>query len=287
MDELTRRIADTILYEGYVLYPYRPSSIKNKQRWTFGVLYPRAYSEVQRGSDRWNLHSECLIEAAAGEAIDVTLRFVQIATRDNWQVGIEREVALRHSLGQGQNEQSFAFDADARVQGRLTVRTVEVSTKVSRVVVEAENLTSFAAIDDRDACLPLSLASAHVVLTTTGGQFVSLLDPPPSLAEETKRCRNEGVFPVLVGETGSRTAVLASPIILYDHPEIAPESPGDLFDACEIDEILSLRIMTLTDEEKREACASDERARRIIERTDALTAEQLRDLHGTMRSLRK
>jgi hydrogenase maturation protease len=78
--------------------------------------------------------------------------------------------------------------------------------------------------------------------------------------------------------------MLSSPIILYDYPEIAPESAGDLFDGTEIDEILSLRIMTLSDEEKREVAASDEHARRLLERTESLAAEQLMSLHGVMRS---
>jgi hypothetical protein len=80
--------------------------------------------------------------------------------------------------------------------------------------------------------------------------------------------------------------MLASPIILYDYPQIAPESVGDLFDGTEIDEILSLRIMTLTDEEKREIRNSDQRARQILERTDSMPAEQFMKLHGAVRSLR-
>jgi len=79
---------------------------------------------------------------------------------------------------------------------------------------------------------------------------------------------------------------LSSPIILYDYPQIAPESSGDLFDGTEIDEILSLRIMTLTDEEKREMRESDVRARQILERTESLPVDQLMKLHGVLRGLR-
>ncbi|HUC30940.1 MAG TPA: hypothetical protein VMR80_15190, partial [Candidatus Acidoferrum sp.] len=85
---------------------------------------------------------------------------------------------------------------------------------------------------------------------------------------------------------GYRDTMLASPIILYDYPQIAPESAGDLFDGTEIDEILSLRIMTLTDEEKREIRASDDRARQILERTENMPAEQFMKLHGTVRGMR-
>ncbi len=118
------------------------------------------------------------------------------------------------------------------------------------------------------------------------GEFVSLLDPPDSLRSSIETCNNQGAFPVLVGEAGQRDTMLASPIILYDYPQIAPESAGDLFDGTEIDEILSLRIMTMTDEEKREMRESDERARQMLERTENMPAEQFMKLHGALRGLR-
>ena len=81
--------------------------------------------------------------------------------------------------------------------------------------------------------------------------------------------------------------MLSSPIILYDYPQIAAESPGDLFDSTEIDEILSLRIMTLSDEEKAEIRAGDEQARRILERTESLPPEQFMKLHGALARTRE
>jgi hydrogenase maturation protease len=94
------------------------------------------------------------------------------------------------------------------------------------------------------------------------------------------------VWPVLAGERGCHDVMLASPIILYDYPEIAGESPGDLFDGAEIDEILTLRIMTLSDAEKAEIRSTDDRTRQLLERTDALTPEDLMKLHGVVRSVR-
>lgn len=129
-----------------------------------------------------------------------------------------------------------------------------------------------------------SLASCHSILTVGGGQFVSLLDPPAELAEAARECRNVGVYPVLVGAENERNAILASPVILYDYPAIAPESAGNLFDGTEIDEILTLRIMALTDEEKRELRQSDDRARRMLERIEA-NPEQLMKLHGAVRAI--
>ncbi len=77
--------------------------------------------------------------------------------------------------------------------------------------------------------------------------------------------------------------VLGSPIILYDHPEIAPQSAGALFDSTEIDEILTLRVMTMTDAEKAEARATDPRAAEIIDRCDQMSPDTLQQLHGVLR----
>jgi hypothetical protein len=241
MDDAVRRLADAVLYEGYLLYPYRASSVKNRHRFNFGVLYPRSFAS---GVDRWDLRCECL---ATSPEVSVVLRFLN--------QGVEREV-------------STPGDFDL---GSLSI-SVNPVDDIWKVTVIVENRSLFEGTD-RDEALDHSLVSAHLVL---GGSFISLLDPPPQYAEAAAACRNDGVFPVLVGAR----SMLASPIILYDHPKVAPESHGDLFDGTEIDEILSLRIMTMTDAEKAEACAGDERARRLIERTDRLNAEQLMQLHG-------
>jgi hypothetical protein len=138
----------------------------------------------------------------------------------------------------------------------------------------------------RDAALLRSLASAHAVFGITGGEFVSMTDPPDTLREAVDACNNVGVWPVLAGEAGARDVMLGSPIILGDYPQVAPESAGDLFDATEIDEILTLRVLTLSDEEKAEIRSSDDRGRRLLERAEALSFEQLMQLHGVVRELR-
>jgi hydrogenase maturation protease len=131
------------------------------------------------------------------------------------------------------------------------------------------------------------MVSTHTILSARGGEFISLLDPPESLREMAGSCRNIGTYPVLVGAEGERDTILSAPIILYDYPQIAPESAGDLFDGTEIDELLTLRILTLTDEEKREIRDGDEHARRILERTETMPVEQLLKLHGATRGLRR
>ncbi len=130
------------------------------------------------------------------------------------------------------------------------------------------------------------MLSTHTIVTVRGGAFVSLIDPPETYREAAAACRNVGTWPVLTGAEGARDTMLSSPIILYDYPQVAPESPGDWFDAAEIDELLALRTLTLSDAEKAEIREGDERARAVLERAEALPTEQLMKLHGAVRGLR-
>ena len=293
------QIAKAVLYEGYMLYPYRPSSVKNRQRFNFGVLYPQAYSDAQDAIDPYSLRTECLVRGAADTLMEVRLRFLQLQLRysqhddaasmpDGWQEAIEREVAITaFTLAKGPAQtltQSFGFpnqatidvsESGARIgcfqselRGEAEVVTQEVQDNLFKVTIDVRNTSTLeTSSPSRDSALLQSLVSMHAVLGVGGGEFVSLLEPPPELHAAAAECRNLGVWPVLVGDAGQRDTLLVSPIILYDYPQIAPESAGDLFDGTEIDEILSLRIMTLTEEEKREIRGSDERARQILEGT--------------------
>ena len=173
------------------------------------------------------------------------------------------------------------------IDGSLSVVAHAVAENSLQDCVEVQEFHAYLGKGDvAELALLRSLVSAHVVLGVEDGDFVSLLDPPAELRTAVDGCHNQGVFPVLVGEAGQRDTMLASPIILYDYPQIAPESAGDLFDGTEIDEILSLRIMTMTDEEKREMRESDERARQMLERTETMPAEQFMKMHGVLRGLR-
>jgi hypothetical protein len=113
-----------------------------------------------------------------------------------------------------------------------------------------------------------------------------MIDPPEWAKPAVAECQNTGVWPVLADPDGGRRVMLASPIILYDHPQLAPESPGELYDGTEIDEILTLRTLALSDEEKLEARATDPRAAALIDRVEAMDAPAMERLHGTIRSLR-
>jgi hydrogenase maturation protease len=340
--QLIDAIAKAVLYEGYMLYPYRPSSVKNRQRFNFGVLYPKLYSEAQTGSDAWRMQTECLVQGAV-PAIEVRVRFLKLVARTvreqaepacarsssapgasvspqfdcisaPWQEAIECEETVsvhnlngltgepfrRNFVFPAKEETEFLRDESARlirtierkqesVYGFIEIKAARAANHLFKLQVRVENRTLLEGNPDetsRDSALMRSLVSAHTVLGVADGQFVSLLEPPEELKTLATSCENIGAWPVLVGAEGERDTMLASSIILYDYPQIAPESPGDLFDGTEIDEILALRIMTMTDDEKREMRTTDDRARKILERTEALPMEHLAKLHGTLRDLR-
>jgi len=309
--QVADQIAKAVLYEGYMLYPYRPSSVKNRQRFNFGVLFPAEYCAQQAAEEACSLRTECLV--SGDTRIEARLRFLQLQTRpaatgtsslpDGWQEAVEREVTLLSEsvshLCQLGVRHSFVFAGEAPgaseenefhregISGMIEMSAAVLRPGVFKIVLLVRNTTALQKIPaSRDAGLPFALVSTHLILGSESGSFVSLLDPPDELREAADLCQNSGVWPVLVGEPGSRNTLLASPIILYDYPQIAPESAGDLFDGTEIDEILSLRIMTLTDEEKNEMRRSGDRAREILERTENMPVEQFMKLHGAVRGLR-
>jgi hypothetical protein len=378
-----RAVADAVLYEGYLLYPYRASSRKNQSRWQFGVLGPPGASADSFGEEP-RMSMQCLLDVRDATAeVAVLLRFLQLQVRFverldegggftpvdeiivddhsviSWDEAVEREVALpaytplvvetslvvepvetslvvepvetslvvepplvvepvetplvvepvetspvvetslvvepvetRVSIPGGEDVEDIVDVAGQKV-GRIvrrrwpltaTVRTTAVADDgLTRLSVEVENVSPDEA-RNKDAAIRASLIGTHVLLEATGAGFVSLLEPPPEATEAAALCHQSRCWPVLVGAPGSTDVLLGSPIILYDYPEIAAESAGGLFDSTEIDEILTLRVMTMTDEEKAEARATDPRAKEIIDRCDEMTPQALQQLHGVLRN---
>jgi hydrogenase maturation protease len=301
------QIAEAVLYEGYILWPYRRSALKNQRRWTFGGVHPEAHAR-RHPDDRSRIRAECLLEGAGPADVDVRVRFLHVVRRDiavaggtlvdeltvdgvrhlAWDEAVEREVGPGpFSIPAGRRTEPLG-DAGAVVrswaglEGTVAVRRDAIAPGLTRLAVEVANRTPWEG-EDREDALRCTLCSTHMVLRARVGGFVSLTDPPDALREPAAACRNDGTWPVLVGEPGSRDTLLCAPIILEDHPRIAPESPGNLFDGGEIDQLLILNILTLTDAEKAEMRDSDPRAREILERTERLTPDQLLRLHGAMR----
>jgi hypothetical protein len=277
--EAVEKLANAVLYEGYILYPYRPSSVKNQKRFNFGVLVPRGY-----GAEASEMQTECLVRGDEQSRVKVKLRFLQPVRSESWMEVHERTVGpVAFAPGSQRLHEEFEFPA---VRGTIEISSLKLAGQLYRVTVRISNRSVLEQQpESREEILPQSFCSTHTILAVEGGEFVSLLEPPDGLAEAAAGCRNIGTWPILAGEAGDRSVMLSSPIILYDYAHVAPESPGDLFDGGEIDEILSLRILTLTDEEKREMRESDERSRRILERTESLPQEHFMKLHGALRSL--
>ncbi|MGI8858244.1 MAG: hypothetical protein ACR2JW_21085 [Thermomicrobiales bacterium] len=371
-----QQIADAVLFEGYLLYPYRQTAVKNQQRWTFGGVYPEAYSAAQRGADACTMQTECLVAGNDDATVTVRARFLHLteltvgentsppgplstadgegeqpveehdvsgiprhSTRDTplhrngegqgvrlvdelrvgdrvyrpWQEAVERSVdtadlSLRDLIAApirvpihfpasqetellrdaADNNVGVLIRTQKAVDGMIAVSAERKDKDICKVTVRVENLTVLAVdgTPSRDDALPHTFISTHAIMGVQGGVFISLLDPPTGMEAIVARCQNVGTWPVMVGEEGDRSMMLSSPIILYDYPQIAPESASNLFDGTEIDEILTLRIMTLTDDERREIQESDPRGHELLARTEAIPPEQFRKMHGVIRTLR-
>jgi hypothetical protein len=311
--DAVRRVADAVLYEGYILYPYRASSQKNRSRWQFGVVMAPEYAAVDP-SESSATQSEWVLEHSGQPVVQVILRFLQVQRRSiegaagSWDEAVEREIEFTFGPGEllgsdlarefsvpGGEDREPSPDAGIAVRrreplaGQVCVRTSPVPGpwRAVRLQVRVENRSAAEpAPAVRDDALPTALVAAHLIVTVTGGEFISMTDPPEWAKPAVAECQNNGCWPVLADPDGGRQVMLASPIILYDHPELAPESPGELYDGTEIDEILTLRTLALSDEEKLEARATDPRAAALIDRVESMDAPTMERLHGTIRGLR-
>jgi hypothetical protein len=331
LDEV-RRVADAVLYEGYILYPYRASAQKNRSRWQFGVLMPPAYAAADP-SESSALQAECVMEHGGRPQVAVTVRFLQVQRRTAasdagdaagppavWDEAVAREVAVtaaspallgdgivtRFTVPGGEDTETTpgarVVRRRAPLAGSVSVRALPLPGpwRAVRLIVGVANESGGAAEPgltavaggtgpgsgaSRDQALPAALVAAHMIITVSGGAFISMTDPPEWARPEVSACENTGCWPVLAGPAGGRQVMLAAPIILPDHPQVAPESPGELYDGTEIDEILTLRTLALSDAEKAAARATDPRAAALIDRVDAMDAPTMERLHGTIRAM--
>jgi hypothetical protein len=295
------KIAAAVLYEGYILYPYRPTAVKNRQRWNFGTLYPRVYAEAQQPEEPFRLVAECLLLAGADATLDVRLRFLQLCPQAQsssslndpslaWDEAVERtsehaNLCIRDLLT---TPLSLTVPLEAlRIELNISAKQMEDGAWKLHLEVQNSSALPSGASAKREEALPSSFVSAHMLLGVNGGEFISLLEPDEAYRASVAACCNQGVFPVLAGDEPDRSILFCSPIILYDYPKIAPESEGDFFDGTEMDEMLTLRVLTLSDAEKQEMQNGDPRARRILERTEALTNDAMLKTHGVIRGLRE
>ncbi|GAA5195548.1 hypothetical protein GCM10023322_62480 [Rugosimonospora acidiphila] len=342
MEDVVRQVAQAVLYEGYLLWPYRRSALKNQHRWTIGGVYPSSCGSAYDAGP-CVVQTQCLLTAEPGASVEVRVRFLQVVARDvsrlregrlepvrelsvgnrrllSWEEATEREVVseplplaglsvvphrvpveieggsdIEWLLDPGDGPVTPAGDEDPRtgavvrhwraLRGGIDIQAETVAPDTYRLTVRVVNTTDWRGID-RIGALRRTFVSAHTIIRAERARLVSLADPPAELAALAAECDNIDTWPVLVGAEGDGHTMLSAPVILPDYPQVAPESPGDLFDATEIDQLLTLSIMTLGEEERREMRDSDPRAREILDRCAALTPEQLMRLHGRLRELR-
>jgi hypothetical protein len=328
-----RQVADAILYEGYLLYPYRASAQKNQERFQFGVLMPPGYAQVDPG-EPVSSQTECVLEPKSAVELTARIRFLQLRRRTvlaapgfaeagslrvggteyvPWDEAAEHEHEVTVPLGEllsggaefpfivpgGLDEEDLA-GPDGQLAGRLVRRWQTLSGVIRltaerlpgpygalRVQLTVANRSEVAwPLTRRADGLPFALVAAHSLISVPGGRFLSMTDPPEWAAPIVSGCVNTATWPVLGGPAGCAELILSSPVILYDHPEIAAESAGQLYDSTEIDEILTLRTLTLTDAEKQQARDTDPRAAELLDRLDHLPPEMLERMHGAIRYLR-
>ncbi len=334
---LAKKVADSVLFEGYLLYPYHQAAQKNQARFQFGVLMPPAYDGVDP-SEHHVSQTECLLEATTAAQVRIQVRFLQLLRRKivsfaagqanprevstlvvdgteytQWDEAIERTEfvtaqvpelldgdvsvpvhvpagsATQDIIGQGGQLAGQVVRSWSALDGMITARAHLVAGPYGalRLGIKTENRTAMpVAPQNRNDGLGSAFLSAHTLIWVPDGSFLSMTDPPEWAAAEVAACENIGTWPVLAGPAGHDDLMLSSPVILYDHAEVAPESAGDLFDATEIDEILTLRTLALTESEKRAARSTDPRAADLIDRLDGMPPEMLDRLHGAIRYLR-
>jgi hypothetical protein len=324
-------VANAVLYEGYILFPYTASAAKNRIRWQFGVVVPQAYAASGTG-EAAEAQTEVLLESAGDAQVEILVRFLQVEARGveawngssfepvhslvvdgacylSFDEGVEREVALSLRPAHGAKVAvPIAFPADENVEelrdargevaGRIVRRRwplhgsiaaecaqVEGAPRLQHVRVRIDNRSSVVP-GERSSALRTAFVSTHTLLHVEAGNFLSALDPPGEAVAANATLRNRHTWPVLVGDQNAHAQraplVLSSPIILYDFPAVAPQSEADTCDALEVDELMMLSVLSLSDRERAEARATDPRARGIIERAERLDAHELSRLHGTL-----
>lgn len=319
-----RAVADAVLYEGYLLYPYRHTSRKNRFRWQFGVLVPEDFALVD-SSENSSSFCEFIVRGAPETELAGCLRFLRIEKRtenisldsaaapSEWEEGISVELlekaATLSSIARSPQESRFSLPFEAAVfperqevdppaetfvqepRGieislRTTAQLVSENHELWRVGVSVFNRTSTPILPaSRSEAMLSSAVGSHLILALTGGKFISSLDPPSYASDAVRDCRSRGLYAVLMGNDGEDDVLLCAPIVLYDRPTVAAASKGDFFDATEIDEMLTLRVLTLTEEEKAEARRADPRAARILEMCESMVPEDILSLHGEMREV--
>jgi hypothetical protein len=268
MADHLEELLESLLWEGYALYPYTPGATKNATPTPFGIVYPPVYAATLQSTFD-HLELRCVVRAPADAVLGAEVRFLAAAG--------ERHQADAHRVGLPGAMAGALAGRPARKEvsvGGLTVGMALETTPLLEqdeyeVVLRVDNLTLVSSGLDRAGALRRSLISTHPMLRVTGGRFVSPLERP---------CGSVNTFPVLA--TDADDVVLGAAIVLPEHPRLAPESLGGLFDSTEIEEALLLHVRTLSDEEREEIERQDPAVREMIARAASATPQDIVALHG-------
>ena len=281
MNAAVEQLVSTLLFEGYALYPYTSGATKNATPTPFGIVYPPTYAAgLDAAFDR--LRVECVLEATAETELELTVRFLQAAGARH--EAVERRLELARvplaELAEGAGTR-FELPGDPPLRGRLRLRAAPLAAGAYGVAACVHNETELAddAVD-RKAALAASLLSTHVLIEASGGRFASPLERDGAVGGAVAGCENVNTWPVLA--TPDDRVVLGAAIVLPDHPRIAPESLGGMFDNTEIEEALLLHVQALSDAEREQIAADDPAVREMIERAADATPEQVLALHGRL-----
>lgn len=276
--ERIEKIADAILYEGYALFPYRKNALKNQKRFNFGVLSPKCWAEKQT-NEQFFQQTEVLFTAKKDAKISFQFRYLQLEDTQDWQTAHEKVFENSVEIKEFQIS-DFRF----QIGGKITSMTEKLDENLFKLTFKIENLTENSLFENflREEILPFSFVSAHTIFEIENGEFISVIEPPENFSDRSQMLENINCFPVLVGDKNKRNFVLSAPIILYDFPEAAENSFDNFFDGLEIDELMILNILGLSEEEKREIRKTDERTRKILEKIENASAEDLLKLHAKM-----
>jgi hypothetical protein len=262
MTDPVEELIASLLWEGYALYPYTPAAIKNATPTPFGIAYPPAYaSECAGAFDHARL--ECIAEIDPDPAPPVLTATLRCLVPSG--VG-HRAEERRIELGPVPLGERITTHFDG---GRFTLRSEPRTDGTALVRCCVHNVTEVSAGLDRAGALARSLISVQLVIRITGGRFRSPLDGAP---------RSINTYPVLA--SAADDVVLGTTYVLPDHPQIAPESRGALFDSTEIEEALLLHIQVLSDVDRAEIEDADPAVREMIARAAAATPEDIIALHG-------
>ena len=263
---MTERLdgSHTLLYEGYALYPYTPGATKNATPTPFGIVYPPVYAA---GGPHTFDRARMQLVLEPGGRVAATLAFLEPSgERHRASSGVE-PTAPRIE---------FAFDA---VQGRVRLADDPARGRAgARGDVRPQHDAGRRGARSRRRRCASSLRSTHLVAPAPGGRFASPIAPGPTAAAAVAECDHVNIFPVLASDDDD--TVLGATIVLPDHPQIAPESHGDLFDATEIEEALLLHVLALSDAERAAIAEQDPKVREMLARAEAAGPEDIARLHG-------